>query len=579
MNIEAAANMMNKYGLLEDEALMETWLDQTHGLEHMPWRNYLLFWSDAKEKFLTKVFNNQLIYKFDIISSKTPFEMKTEMEGNNIFRHKISACLESFREIVLNFLKRRYKVENKAASSIYDYLYFCHYDYTDAINIIEGGIGENLPDAEITLLQGLGAVVGHVSRTLYDFQSLSENRCNFSVSFRIPEENKDFIIFRDQKPIKALTSFAKYMKPYVDEPLFTQFLNDVEDFRISHSQILNTKNVHGKLCLSIHPMDYMTMSDNDCDWSSCMRWRYGEGEYHAGTLEMMTSSSVVMAYLESKEPWHPVHDEKTWSNKKWRELFIVTPDFITGIKGYPYHSDSLEKTALDKLAELVEKNCGITFNTTDVQCQHGKAITPSGATLVFGTCLMYNDTEWSNVHTIFANNCGITSDEEFFYGTGAYCIQCGRLRTDEDEEEGYRDSLVCEYCSDRVRCSHCGIIISERHYYVDPCDDPLCDDCYDTLRYDDLIQDRWGFDDDQGDFYTVALRLKDGFSREIRIRYDTYDDLDNAGVLGKHKLQTFFNWTDMVIDKPIPNDPRYIYLKQGLAEWERLNDNTIEYIA
>ena len=48
---------------------------------------------------------------------------------------------------------------------------------------------------------------------------------------------------------------------------------EYEAFRLAHSRILNTKTLKGTLCLSIHPMDYMTMSDNTYDWSSCMSWR------------------------------------------------------------------------------------------------------------------------------------------------------------------------------------------------------------------------------------------------------------------------------------------------------------------
>ena len=43
-------------------------------------------------------------------------------------------------------------------------------------------------------------------------------------------------------------------------------LNGFEEFRLKHSMVLNRKKFKGTVCLSIHPLDYMTMSDNDCDW-------------------------------------------------------------------------------------------------------------------------------------------------------------------------------------------------------------------------------------------------------------------------------------------------------------------------
>ena len=80
-----------------------------------------------------------------------------------------------------------------------------------------------------------------------------------------------------------------------------QSLEEFEDFRIKHSRILSEKEFIGRLSLSIHPLDFMTMSDNDSDWSSCMSWRTC-GSYRRGTVEMMNSPCVVVAYLSASKP-------------------------------------------------------------------------------------------------------------------------------------------------------------------------------------------------------------------------------------------------------------------------------------
>ena len=128
-----------------------------------------------------------------------------------------------------------------------------------------------------------------------------------------------------------------------------------EEFRILHSQALNQKTLKGKLCVSIHPFDYMTMSDNDCGWCSCMSWAE-DGEYRGGTVEMMNSPCVVVAYLTSETPYQ-IDNNFNWSNKKWRQLFIVDTQVITGIKQYPYFNSAIEKITCDWLKELTEKNC------------------------------------------------------------------------------------------------------------------------------------------------------------------------------------------------------------------------------
>lgn len=89
--------------------------------------------------------------------------------------------------------------------------------------------------------------------------------------------------------------------------------DEFEEFRICQSMCTNTTALEGKLCLSIHPLDYMTMSDNACDWSSCMSWQE-DGCYRMGTVEMMNSPCVIVAYLESSHPMY-FSREATWNSK------------------------------------------------------------------------------------------------------------------------------------------------------------------------------------------------------------------------------------------------------------------------
>lgn len=570
----AAANMMEKYGLLDDESLMEAWLNQTHGTDHMPWREYLLFWSQAKEQFLTKLFNGQLIHKFDISFSKNIDDLRCDMEHNSEFCTNQNACMHSLNRVFTNFLERRYDISAHCALLMLDRLRYGRY------YMLDRELENCLPAKEKLFLMSVGHMVEYICNLLFRNSSLAQNRCGFSATFHIPGASKPFQIVDNQKPFKALTALVKYMKPYVEESLINELMTNIEAFRIVHSQILNTKNAHGKLCLSIHPMDYMTMSDNNCNWQSCMRWEYGEGEYHAGTLEMMTSSSVIVAYLESKDKWFPVDDDKAWSNKKWRELFIVTPNFITGIKGYPYCSDSLESVVFEKLAELMKQNCGITFNTEDKSGYHGYAKTPTDAHIHFKTTIMYNDCLWNNVNTIFAENCSINENVDFFYGEGAHCIKCGEVRSDNEDIERRENSLYCAHCDDYKVCVHCGSIIRGEDYCLDPDGNPVCYNCYDDLYCDELVTDRWGYSDD--DFYRITVNVvrRNGGHDDgsILVCSDTYDDLKRAGAI-KEVESDFSGWTrvDKILVNPIPDKPEYQYLKHALADWEEQNWVTIQY--
>ena len=137
-----------------------------------------------------------------------------------------------------------------------------------------------------------------------------------------------------------------------------------------HSRILNQKYMDGELCLSIHPLDYMTMSDNDNNWDSCMKWN-GVGDYRCGTVECMNAPNVLIAYLHN--PDHPMNPftfkDWKWNSKKWRELFIVNEEVISEVKGYCFQDESLTNTILMWIKELAEKNLGWTYDNDEINIQ------------------------------------------------------------------------------------------------------------------------------------------------------------------------------------------------------------------
>lgn len=250
-------------------------------------------------------------------------------------------------------------------------------------------------------------------------------------------------------------------------------LDGYEQFRITHSQVLNQKCLKGKLCISIHPLDYMTMSANDCGWTSCMDWT-DEGEYRRGTVEMMNSPMVIVAYLTAKEPYR-VGNLK-WSNKKWRQLFVVNKDIITGVKAYPYYNENLEKAVCEWLRDLAKENLGWTYadkyidywhsQTTNLDCvDHPFRIT-------FHTGVMYNDFGTIDHHGFI--NPNIVGEYHCTYSGIANCMCCGEADVNFDESE---HSLTCMDCEHAMRCYDCGAIYdAEDLYELDG--DYYCEYCY-----------------------------------------------------------------------------------------------------
>lgn len=289
---------------------------------------------------------------------------------------------------------------------------------------------------------------------------------------------RQYRVTRGCKAIKALGKIADAFN-----------LDGFEDFRIAHSQTLNQKKLKGELVLSIHPLDYMTMSDNDCGWGSCMSWE-DNGEYRQGTVEMMNSPMVVVAYLKSSEDM-TLYPNVKWSNKKWRQLFVVNEDLIVGIKEYPYYNREITNTVIAWLRDLAKLNLGINFletqeyyyGQTSFNVPHLPA-EKNNFTISFYTGWMYNDfgcmpdyhsialSETFNPNIIFHRNYDSSPYVEIYYSGKAQCMICGDLSPDLYNEE----CLACSNCEDFVICDHCGDRFSPSDaYYVD--DMNLCYSC------------------------------------------------------------------------------------------------------
>lgn len=210
--------------------------------------------------------------------------------------------------------------------------------------------------------------------------------------FKVGNKGRTMRMTKKEKKVKALNRFYHLMDMEVAEDYCAKKAERIEKLASLRKHIkqfedlmsLNVNKVmNSEIILSIHPLDFMTMSDNTSNWSSCMSWN-NFGSYRCGTVEMMNSASIVIAYSAAKEPMDLFDDSKEykWNDKTWRELFIVTKDFIYPIKGYPYQNIEFEKFVMDKLAELGEKNCG--FSYKEGFCED---VFPN-----FITDNMYNDT-------------------------------------------------------------------------------------------------------------------------------------------------------------------------------------------
>lgn len=272
-------------------------------------------------------------------------------------------------------------------------------------------------------------------------------------------------VIQVQKGCRPVKMIGKILKAF-------NRLRGYETFRIEHSRVLNDKYMTGTLCLSIHPLDYMTMSDNDYDWGSCMSWRE-EGEHRMGTVEMMNSSTVVVGYLKGEEPMDLFEDgEAEWNNKKWRQLFIVDPKIILAVHAYPRKNDVMTQECLDWLRDLMIAAGYNYYPDIDIYKSGYRVTENYSIRYRFSNNFMYNDLYESHY-------CYVSSDIDteskytthtVEYSGPAECLCCGEdLSWASPETNLHPTCLVCMHCGGYKYCLECGEIMYE--------DEEMCEDC------------------------------------------------------------------------------------------------------
>lgn len=404
---------------------------------HADMDTLLRCWNSAKSEYLYKLLGNQFIIKKTLVYNKPISKLETELSEK--FNRRGSACF-NFHRVFDRFLW-----ENRVTLGT---------DYY-----------------KLQLLMDLHYLIS----TSYEDEEFSVN-------------TPDGHVIKVQKGCRPMRIISKLSKAYGG-------LDGMEEFQNEVSIILTQKKLTGEMTLSIHPMDYMTMSHNDSDWTSCMDWT-DKGCYCRGTVEMMNSPMVIVAYLSSDNDmsFYAGGNRYTWNNKKWRELFIVDKDIITGVKGYPYQNSDLVKLVNSWLKELAEQNLGWTYEKDNVEYSHCSYTNVKHANgelssirIQFDTDTMYNDFGTIEHYGIFGTDA--YDNIHLNYSGEEMCLMCGSTNCYFDSE----GCLMCTDCDEPYYCACCGERINEDdRYELDGeyfcyscyCDravrDPLTDEEHDT---------------------------------------------------------------------------------------------------
>ena len=320
----------------------------------------------------------------------------------------------------------------------------------------------------------------------------------------------------DGKVIKKGAKLVKAFRHFVKDN--DRSLTDIQN---EASRIIQEDKIEGTLCLSVHPLDFLSLSENTYNWRSCHSL---DGEYRAGNLSYMMDKNTIICYLRGADNVElpGFGPEVKWNSKKWRVLLYVSDDWKMVIAGrqYPFESEVGMDIVLKELlpdAGICQKEYGVSDWTgwnnvllSEINMTNGLKISFDSPYIPVGFELMrldelvivgegaknFNDVLTSSCYKPIyafkyrlgfwadANGAPMTqrSTTTFSIGGYTYCLRCG-----VEETLLGADTMMCERCelehgnSDNdlfTFCDNCG-----RRIYVDDSyvvgDETVCSHCFD----------------------------------------------------------------------------------------------------
>lgn len=318
------------------------------------------------------------------------------------------------------------------------------------------------------------------------------------------------------------------------------------------SMILQEDKITGTLCLSVHPLDYLSVSENTYHWRSCHAL---DGDYRAGNLQYMVDKSTIVCYLRGadgqKLPNFP--EDVPWNSKKWRMLLFLSENQSAMFAGrqYPFFSpsamDCIQEAFLTSMNKRVRTwtpwyNDYIktfpreeqTIWDDSLWCRHVSMfgrIYPMKEIIKEPKCpLFFNDLTESSFYIPYYSWQRYGNESVVFHiGDTVPCPCCGGEHNLDHSElmqcakchktiaEDYNTYTYCTCCDRRV--------LKEEIIYLDGSDAYVCPDCAVATTVCEECEQGWFLNEIKYDRKKEKYLCPCCRRTENRIQFDWLDDV------------------------------------------------------
>ena len=303
---------------------------------------------------------------------------------------------------------------------------------------------------------------------------------------------------------------------------------------------LNPLTIKRHTLLSVHPVDYLLMSNGN-SWQSCHN--IDSGCYMVGTLSYMCDPSSMIFYTVDKD----YAGDRIYTEQKInRNVFCYEGNMLLQSRVYPENSTSLRKQFREVVQNILATALNIPNYWIGMSSDEDILVTDDDS-------YHYRDYDCDDYRNIAMLKD--TVKNEIHIGSKAYCINCG----DVLDEAG---SLHCGGCDGSYHtCACCGREVDDEdarmidgEYYCENCT-YYCEDCEEYvletfLVHDDGNRERYVCEscrdnnytecEDCGEYYEVINDLNMGNRNDISVCDDCMENYAYC-----EKCECYYDCDDM----------------------------------
>ena len=302
---------------------------------------------------------------------------------------------------------------------------------------------------------------------------------------------------------------------------FEENKRKLEEMQTAASRVIQADKIEGYIYFSVHPLDFLSLSENAHNWCSCHALDH---DYRAGNLSYMCDKSSFICYISDGLDYVIPNFPFPWNSKKWRTLMFLSDDWNMMFAGRSYPFKNMK--ALDFIRETMMEESGLTLGSKwsnwdnksikDLYSHMSGAryslratYYPVGYSLINQFDLIkdpkyalhYNDLLYSNIydpvysfrernpHKHFHSPFGSSNEKQtvFHIGNKVKCLCCGEHHLTESNmmwciscEEKYGDTVNDDF----GYCACCGRHIHDKHAMIIENGDLICHQCANTETYE-----------------------------------------------------------------------------------------------